>query len=119
MPPTLLKASRFRVFSSGLARTMYGAWLVQCMGPGSYNVWHSPRTMYGALPHTLYGQSQVNYLLFQILEVAARAKSRIQCMAVQLYKKLAFYTYFWPLAIHMYGPLPGTTQNDPLCRMVF
>ena len=68
MPPTLFKASSFRVFSSGLARTMYGAWLVQ------------------------YGQSQVNYLPFQILEVAARAKSRTQCMAVQLYKKLAFYT---------------------------
>ena len=98
MPPTLLKASRFRVFTSGLAPTMYGAWLVQCMGPGSYNVWHSLRTMYGALPRTLYGHSQVNYLLFQILEVANRAKSRIQCMAVQLYKKLVFYTMYEPSA---------------------
>ena len=65
--------------------------------------------MYGALPSTLYGQSQVNYLLFQILEVAARAKSRIQRMAVQLYKKLVFYTMYGTSAkkhIRMTPPAP-------------
>ena len=68
--------------------------------------------MYGALPRTMYGQSQVNYMLFQILEVAARAKSRIQCMAVQLYKKLVFDTMYGGLVIKC-------IKMTPLGAMVF
>jgi len=59
--------------------------------------------MHWALPRTTYGQSHVNYLLFQTPEVAANGEiTSTMCMAVHLCKKLVFYTTYRALPCHVF-----------------